>query len=174
MKQSCYLEEYEGTRAKDLDKQILTCKTRGLVPATRNFRRRESTQREFTRPQIKNVEFLHKEKMLKYRVLPETGERREGLVSLFIFERRKSRRSVQAQGKIADERRHGGVPRSVESEIIHFFQSLIRRQFFKRHAVRRDKNAGAVIAVAAVHENFLLRIVAEKFEKLSGLLVGRR
>ena len=60
MKQPCYWEEYEGTRANDLNKQNLICKTRPLVSATYNFPRRQSTQRSFTRPQRKSGNFSGK------------------------------------------------------------------------------------------------------------------
>lgn len=78
------------------------------------------------------------------------------------------------RGKIVDEGLHGRMPKSVEAKEIHFFYSLFRGPFFKSHAVSGDKHAGAVIAEAAMHKYFLLRIIAEEGEKLCDLLIARR
>ncbi len=77
-------------------------------------------------------------------------------------------------GEIADKGLHRRMPKSIEPEEIHFFQGFFRRPFLESHAVSGDKHAGAVIAEAAVHKYFLLRIVAEKREKLRDLIVGWR
>ena len=76
--------------------------------------------------------------------------------------------------KIVNEEFHRRVPESVEAEEVHFFQGLFRGPFFDGHAVSGDKHAGTIIAEAAVHEYFLLRIIAEHGEKLRDLIVGRR
>src|SRR5580658_2695928 len=112
--------------------------------------------------------------MQKYRVLLRDGRVREIRASFFAFERHKSRCGVQARGKIADVCGHRRMPETVESEMIHFLQSLIRGQFFKSHAVAGHKNASPVVAEMAVHENFLLRIVAEDGKKLRDLFVCGR
>ena len=43
---------------------------------------------------------------------------------------------------------------------------------FSGYAISGDENAGAIFTEAAVHENFLPRIVVEKREKLGDLFVG--
>src|SRR5579864_958157 len=91
--------------------------------------------------------------------------------SLFAFERNKSRSSRQTRGKVSNERSHRRMPEAVESEIAHFSQGLIRRQFFKGHAVAGHKNAGAVLAEVAMHEDFFLRVVAENRKELRDLFV---
>src|SRR5579872_4659180 len=93
--------------------------------------------------------------------------------SLFAFERNKSRGSRQKRGKVSHERSHRRMPEAVESEIAHFSQGLIRRQFFKGHAVAGHKNAGAVLAVVAVNKNPFLRAVSENGKKLRDLFVCR-
>src|SRR5882762_6111873 len=81
---------------------------------------------------------------------------------------------IQMRGKIVDEGIHIRMSKSVEAKEIHFFYSLFRGPFFKSHAVSGDKHAGAVIAEAAMHKYFLLRIIAEEGEKLCDLLIARR
>src|SRR6266436_5264553 len=93
---------------------------------------------------------------------------------LLVIERNESRGGVQARGKVADESAHRGMPESIESEKVHFFQGLLRWQFFEGHAVNSHKNAGAVIAIAAVHKDLFLRAVSEDPKKLHDLFVGRR
>src|SRR6266403_127721 len=46
--------------------------------------------------------------------------------------------------------------------------------FLSGYAISGDENAGAIFTEAAVHEDFLPRIVAEKREKLGDLFVGWR
>src|ERR1700675_1937085 len=103
-----------------------------------------------------------------------SGAEHNGPGSLRLFERNESRGRGQARGKVPHESRHRGVPETVVPKIVHFFQSLIRRQFFKSHAVAGDKNAGAVFAEVTVHKDFFLRVCAEEGEKLRGLFVCRR
>jgi hypothetical protein len=50
---------------------------------------------------------------------------------------------------------------------------LFRRPFLGGDAISGNENAGAVLAEAAVHEDFFSRIVVEKREKLDDLFVGR-
>ena len=66
------------------------------------------------------------------------------------------------------------MPKTIEAEEVHLLQGLIRRPFFEGHAIGCDEDAGAIVAEAAVHENFLRRIVAEYREKLSDLFIGWR
>lgn len=73
-----------------------------------------------------------------------------------------------------DERFHRRVPKAVETEEVHLLHSLFGGPFFDGHAIRGDENAGAIVTKAAVHEDFLARIVAEKKEKLSNLFIGWR
>src|SRR5580704_6170409 len=89
--------------------------------------------------------------------------------SLALAKRHERWSCTQARRKIADESAHRGMPESVESEIKHFLHSLLRRKFFKGDPVESHKNSGAVIAVAAMHEYFFLRIVAKQREKFRGL-----
>lgn len=73
-----------------------------------------------------------------------------------------------------DEGFHGRMPESVEAKEIHFFQGFFRGPFIKGHTVRSDKHTRAIIAKAAMHKYFLLRIIAEEREKLRDLIVARR
>ncbi len=105
--------------------------------------------------------------MQEYRVLRRAGRSaRIARHSLFLNGTRAGavfKRAGKSRTKAVIE----GCQSSVESEVVHFFQSLIRRQFFKGHAVAGNKNAGAVVAVVAVHENFFLRIVAENEKEIA-------
>src|SRR5579863_3387149 len=74
--------------------------------------------------------------------------------SLALAKRHKRWSRAQARRKIADESAHRGMPESVESKIKHFSHSLLRWKFFKGDPVESHKNAGAVIAVVAMNENF--------------------
>ena len=47
------------------------------------------------------------------------------------------------------------MPEAVETEEIHFFDCLMRRPVIMRHAIGGDENAGAIVAEAAVNENFV-------------------
>ena len=71
-----------------------------------------------------------------------------------------------------DKGPHGGVPQAVEPEEIHFFYGFFSRPFLRGDAISGDENAGAVLTEAAVHEDFLPRIIVEKREKLDDLFVG--
>ena len=66
------------------------------------------------------------------------------------------------------------MPEAVETEEIHFFDRLFSGPLFNGHAIDGGENAGAIIAEAAVDEDFLPWIVAEKREKLDDLFVGWR
>jgi hypothetical protein len=90
------------------------------------------------------------------------------------MERIKSRRRIQTCRKSPDERFHGGMPKAIETEIIHFACSLLGGPFFKDHAISSDKDAGAIIAEMAVDENLLTGIVAKKREELDELFVVGR
>ena len=89
-------------------------------------------------------------------------------------ERCESGGGVEAGGKAADEGDHGGMPKAVEAEEIHFFQGLLGGPFFDGHPISGDEDAGAVIAVAAMHENLLSGVIAEIGKELQNLLVGGR
>jgi len=78
---------------------------------------------------------------------------------------------VEAGGEIADERDHGRVPESVEAEEEHFVQGLLGGPFFDGHAVGGDEDAGTVVAKTAMHEDFLIGIVAEERKELNDLCV---
>src|ERR1700722_2993502 len=91
-----------------------------------------------------------------------SGAEPNGRASLRLFEANQSRGRGQARGKVPHESGHRGMPDTVVPKIVHFFQGLIGRQFFKSHAVAGDKNAGAVFSVVAVHKDCFLRIVAEQ------------
>ena len=64
------------------------------------------------------------------------------------------------------------MPEAIEAEEIHFSQGLFGRPFFDGDAIGGGENAGAIIAEAAVHEDFLPRLVVKKREELNNLLVG--
>ena len=81
-------------------------------------------------------------------------------------------RRVQPRGEIANVRFHRGMPKAVEAEEIHFLDGLFGRPFLNGHAIKGGENAGPIIAEAAVHEDFLPRIVSKKQEKLDDLFVG--
>ena len=81
---------------------------------------------------------------------------------------------IEARGEIVDEGFHGRVPDAVEAEEIHFLGGLVGRPLFDGHAIDGGENAGAIIAEAAVQENFLPGIVTEEGEELDNLFVGGR
>jgi len=54
------------------------------------------------------------------------------------------------------------VPEAVEAEEIHFFHGLFGRPFLNGHPIDGGENAGAIIAEATVHEDFVARIIAEE------------
>jgi len=66
------------------------------------------------------------------------------------------------------------MPEAVETEEVHFFQGLLGGPFFDGHAIGGHEDAGAVVAVAAMHENLLVGVLAEVGKKLQDLFVGRR
>src|SRR5713226_4971558 len=67
------------------------------------------------------------------------------------------------------------MPETMEAEEVHLVKGLIGRQFLNGHAISGDKNAGAIVAETAVHENLLFGVVAEKRKELNDLLIrGRR
>ena len=66
------------------------------------------------------------------------------------------------------------MPEAVKAEEIHFFQGLIGRPLLHSHAIDGGENAGAVVAEAAVDEDFLPGIVTEEGEELDDLFVGWR
>src|SRR5690348_2228522 len=90
------------------------------------------------------------------------------------MKRRQSGSGLQASRKIADERFHGGMPKAVEAEEIHFVHGLLRRPAFIGHAIGGDENAGAIVAKTAMDENSFFGIVAKENEERSNLIVGRR
>lgn len=63
------------------------------------------------------------------------------------------------------------MPKAIESEKIHFAHSLFGRPFFINDAVGGDEDAATIGAEAAVDEDFLTRMAAEKREKLDDLFV---
>src|SRR5438128_2654663 len=65
------------------------------------------------------------------------------------------------------------MPEAVETEEVHFLQSLIGRPVLESHAIRRDENAGAIIAEPAVDKDFLMPVLEER-KKLCDLFVGGR
>jgi hypothetical protein len=81
---------------------------------------------------------------------------------------------VQAGRETADKSDHGGMPEAVEAEEVHFFQGLLRGPLFDGHAIGGHEDAGAVVAIAAMHEDFLARVVAEVGKELQDLFVGGR
>src|ERR1700730_9559113 len=81
---------------------------------------------------------------------------------------------VQARWKIADESAHRGMPETVESQIEHFLYSSLRWKFFNGDPGKSNENTGAVIAVAAMHKNLFLRVVAKNREKFRNLFVRGR
>src|SRR5713101_8372771 len=66
------------------------------------------------------------------------------------------------------------MPEAVEAKEIHLVHGLFGGPFLDGHAIDGGENAGAIVAEAAVQENFLPRIVAEQREKLYDLFVGWR
>ena len=66
------------------------------------------------------------------------------------------------------------MPEAVEAEEVHFLGGLLGGPFFDGHAIDGGENAGAIVAEAAVHEDFLPGIVAKEREKLYHLFVAGR
>ena len=82
-------------------------------------------------------------------------------------------RGTQMVRELADKLLHGRVPESIETEEIHLIHRLFGGPFVYRHAVSGHKNAGAVVAKAAMHKNLLMLIFAEECEELRNLFIGR-
>src|ERR1700736_4521889 len=61
----------------------------------------------------------------------------------------------------------------MEMEEAHLVVGLIRGPMFPGHAVRGDHDPGAVVAEIAVHEDFLLWMVANQFQECGYLIVTR-
>ena len=78
---------------------------------------------------------------------------------------------MKTGGKIADEGFHRRMPETVEAEEIHFIHGLLGGPALEGHAVGGDKNAGAIVAEAAMNENPFLRMVTKDLEELGDLLV---
>lgn len=65
------------------------------------------------------------------------------------------------------------MPEAVETKEIHFLDGLLWRPVVVRHAIGGDENAGAIVAEAAVNENFFV-VIFEEGKKLRDLIVGGR
>src|SRR6267143_1949069 len=89
-------------------------------------------------------------------------------------ERGEGWRGIQVCREPANEGFHGGMPKAVEAKKIHLLQSLLGGPFFEGHAIGGDEDAGAIIAEAAVHKNFLFGVIVEQREELNHLLIRWR
>lgn len=69
---------------------------------------------------------------------------------------------------------HRGVPETIETKKIHFLDGLLVGPFLHRHAIAGDEHAGAIVAEAAVHEDFFFWIVMKQRKKLRYLRVRWR
>jgi hypothetical protein len=49
----------------------------------------------------------------------------------------------------------------MEAEFFHLFPGFSRRPFLVCHTIGGDHHSGAVVAIAAMHEYFLVSIVAQ-------------
>ena len=87
-------------------------------------------------------------------------------------ERGENRLGIQARGEIANKSFHPGVPEAAETEEIHFVHGLLGSPFVEGHAIGRDEDARAILAEAAMHEDFVPRIGPEKREKQHKLFIG--
>jgi len=65
------------------------------------------------------------------------------------------------------------MPEAVETEEIHFLDCLMRKPVIVSHAIGGYENAGAIVAEAAMNEDFFFVILEERKE-LRDLLVGGR
>ncbi len=65
------------------------------------------------------------------------------------------------------------MPEAVEAKEIHFLDGLVGRPAVVRHTIGGDENAGAIIAEAAVNEDFFI-VILEEGKKLRDLFVGGR
>src|SRR6266403_3814338 len=66
------------------------------------------------------------------------------------------------------------MPKAVEAKQIHLFHGLLGRPFVEGYAIGGDEHAGAIIAEAAVHENFLFGVIVEEGKELNHLLIRWR
>lgn len=87
---------------------------------------------------------------------------------------RQNRRRVHAIGKVTHEILHFPLPMPVKAKIVHFVQRLRGRPVLERHTVRCDEHSRAVFAILAMHENLLLRMIAENRKERDHLIVGGR
>lgn len=83
-------------------------------------------------------------------------------------------RRIQARREILDKSLHRRVPEAVEAEEVHFLGGLLGGPFFDGHAIGGHEDAGAVVAIAAMHENLLVGVIAKVGKKLQHLFVGGR
>jgi len=90
------------------------------------------------------------------------------------MKRRQGGSGLQASREIADECFHGGMPKAVESEEIHFVHGLLRGPAFVCHAIGGDENAGAIVTKSTVDEDFFFGVIAEEREEGGDLIVGGR
>ena len=74
-------------------------------------------------------------------------------------------------GKIADVFFHGGMPEPFEMEVVHFFQSVLRRPMLKGDAIRGDKDASTIVAKPTMYVERFLWPFLEKREELNELFV---
>src|SRR6267143_52615 len=81
---------------------------------------------------------------------------------------------IQVRRERENEGFHGGMPKAVEAKKIHLLQGLLGGPFFEGHAIGGNEDAGAIIAEAAMHENFLFGVIVEEREKLNDLLIRWR
>src|SRR4029077_5222505 len=81
---------------------------------------------------------------------------------------------IHPRGEILDKSLHGGMPSAIEAEEIHFADRFFSRPFLGGDAISGNENAGAIFAEAAVHKDFLSRVIVEKGEKLHDLFIARR
>ena len=65
------------------------------------------------------------------------------------------------------------MPEAVETEEVHFLDGLVGRPVIVSHAIGGDENAGAIVAEAAVDEDFFF-VILEEGKKLRDLFVGGR
>src|SRR6202008_3152468 len=90
------------------------------------------------------------------------------------MKRRQGGSALQASRKVANEGFHGGMPKAVKSEEVHFVDGLLRGPAFVSHAIGGDENAGAIVAKTAMDENSFFGIVAKESKEGGDLIVGGR
>src|SRR5580704_17485282 len=64
--------------------------------------------------------------------------------------------------KITHERHHAGMPKAIESEVIHLPYRLVRGPFLNSNPVSSNENAGAIFAVVTMNEDFGVAIKERK------------